>query len=186
MNRYTLAAATTVYLLSVVLANALTTHYGLVSAGFGLLVTAGTYAAGAALLARDFVQRHATALLGHRGGITWALGTILAGGAISYASGTGSDRIVIASTVAFLTAEIIDMGVFTPLRERAGFFTAALTSNLVSAPTDTVVFLALAGFPITANAVAGQLVAKILWATLIPLLLWALYHRRTLRTLRAA
>ena len=56
MNRIHLTIATLAYAASIVAANYLTAHYGLVPAGFGLLVTAGTYAAGFALLARDFVQ----------------------------------------------------------------------------------------------------------------------------------
>lgn len=184
MNRYTLAAATALYITAVVLANALTTHYGLVSAGFGLLVTAGTYAAGAALLARDFVHRHATAVLGNQPGVLYVTGVIAAAGLISYLTGTGSDRIIIASTVAFLTAEAVDLLVFHPLRERRGFAPAALASNIVSAPTDTVMFLLIAGFPLTASAITGQLIAKILWATVVPLTIWALWNWRQQRGLR--
>lgn len=44
------------YLASIVLANWLTSRYGLVSMGFGLMATAGTFAAGLAFVARDAVQ----------------------------------------------------------------------------------------------------------------------------------
>lgn len=184
MNRYTLALTTAVYAAAVVLANVLTSRYGLVSVGFGLLVTAGTYAAGAALLARDFVQRHAAALLGRRAGIVYVLATILMAGLVSWALSTPG--LALASTVAFLVAELVDLSVFTPLRERAGFLTGALVSNVVSAPVDTLLFLWIAGFPITTSAVGGQFVGKVLWATIVPLALWALLHVRSYRTLRAA
>lgn len=184
MNRYTLTLATAVYITAVVLANALTTHYGLVSAGFGLTVTAGTYAAGAALLARDFVHRHATGVLGHRPGLMFTVSAIILAGAVSLLTGTGDTRIVLASTVAFLTAEAVDMLVFLPIRERRGFAAGAIASNVVSAPTDTVVFLLLAGFPLTWSAITGQFIAKVLWATLIPLLVWALWNYRNTRGLR--
>src|SRR2546426_2327420 len=44
------------YLAAIVLANWATAAHGLVPAGFGLLVTAGTYAAGLTLAVRDAVQ----------------------------------------------------------------------------------------------------------------------------------
>lgn len=50
------AAALTAYVAAIVGANYLTAHYGLVPVLPGLLVTAGTYSAGLALLARDAVQ----------------------------------------------------------------------------------------------------------------------------------
>lgn len=158
------------YAAAVVGANYLTSSYGLVPAGFGLEVTAGTYAAGAALLARDFVQRY--------GGIRTALAAIAAGTAVSLV--LADPRIALASAVAFLAAELVDLAVFTPLRRR-GFVRAALASNLASAPVDTLAFLALAGFPITLEAVGGQLLAKLAWATVVPLALYLIGRRALLR-----
>lgn len=184
MNRCTLAAATLIYAATVVLANVLTDQLGLVSVGFGLLVTAGTYAAGLALLARDFVHRHATAVLGPRAGVSYALAAVLAAGVASWF--LASPGLAVASTVAFLAAELVDLAVFLPTRERWGFLTGALTSNVVSAPIDTVLFLWIAGFPITADAVGGQFIGKVLWATIVPLAVWALLTTRTRRELAAA
>jgi hypothetical protein len=48
--------ALTAYIAAIVAANWLTTRYGIVPTGFGYATTAGTYAAGAALLLRDVVQ----------------------------------------------------------------------------------------------------------------------------------
>ena len=47
------------FVASIVAANWMTSTFGLVPIGFGLLVTAGTFAAGAALVLRDAVQQTA-------------------------------------------------------------------------------------------------------------------------------
>jgi hypothetical protein len=62
-------------------------------------------------------------------------------------------------------SELADLVVYQPLRRR-GFLRAVLASNAVGAPLDTIVFLALAGFPVW-SALPGQLWVKA-WATLIP------------------
>ncbi len=137
-------------------ANWLTTRYGIVPVGFGLATTAGTYAAGAALLLRDVVQD----VCGWR----WVLAGIATGAVLTAAT---SPALAVASTVAFLLAELLDMAVYTPLRDR-GWARAALASGVVGAVVDTYAFLALAGFPITTQTVGGQLVGKALWATALP------------------
>jgi uncharacterized PurR-regulated membrane protein YhhQ (DUF165 family) len=68
-------------------------------------------------------------------------------------------------------AELADLGVYVWARPR-GFVRAALLSNVVSAPLDTVVFLWVAGFPLTWETVLGQFIGKVLWATVIPLLIY--------------
>lgn len=147
------------YVGSIVAANWLTARYGLVPVWPGLLTTAGTYAAGAALLLRDAVQETAG---------RWAVfAAIVAGGAISWLMSTPD--LALASTVAFAVAELADFAVYTPLRDR-GWARAVLASNTVGAVLDTLLFLTLAGFPLTASIVSGQLVGKLLWATLLPVL----------------
>jgi uncharacterized PurR-regulated membrane protein YhhQ (DUF165 family) len=158
--RAALGSAVAVYVAAVVLANVVTERLGLVSVGFGLMVTAGTYAAGFALLARDFVHRY--------GNRRWALSAIAVGGGISWLM--SSPALAVASTVAFVGAELIDLGVYEPIRRTKGFIQGAMASNIVSAPVDTFVFLSLAGFPITAETVGGQLMGKVVWATALPLL----------------
>ncbi|WP_210651515.1 VUT family protein [Nocardioides sp. SYSU D00065] len=155
------------YVTAVVLANIVTEQFGLVSVGFGLLVTAGTYAAGFALLARDFVHRF--------GGRGWAIAAITLGGAISWAF--SSPALAVASTVAFVSAELVDLIVYEPIRRTKGFISGALVSNVVSAPIDTFVFLSLAGFPLTLETVGGQFVGKVLWATALPLAIYWLGRR---------
>ncbi len=164
---WSLGVAVGGYVAAVVLANVVTERLGLVPVGFGLLVTSGTYAAGFALLARDFIHR--------LGGRVWALAAIAFGGAISWA--LSSPALVLASTVAFVSAEMIDLVIYEPLRRANGFFLGALVSNIVSAPIDTFVFLSLAGFPLTAETVVGQYVGKVLWATALPLALFWLWRR---------
>lgn len=158
------------YVAAIVAANYLTAHCGLVPAGFGMLVTAGTFAAGFALLARDFVQC--------AGGIRLSLIAVTVGGLLSW--WLASPALAVASTVAFVAAELVDLFVFTPLRRR-NFAVAAVVSNVVAAPIDTVLFLHLAGFGVTAEAVAGQFVAKVVWATVIPLVLYMAGRRALLR-----
>lgn len=155
------AIALTLYIAAIVAANIVTNHFGLVPVGFGLWVTAGTYCAGLALLARDYVHRYA--------GVPWVLAGIAFGGLLSWI--TTTPQLALASTIAFVGAELLDLGVFAAIYERLGMFGGALVSNIVSAPVDTVLFLAIAGFPLTLQSVTGQFIGKVLWATLVPLLI---------------
>lgn len=146
---------------SIVAANYLTTRYGFVPVGFGLTATAGTFAAGFALAARDAVQD----LLGRR----VMLAVILLGAALSYL--VADPFIALASGAAFLLAEFVNFAIYTPLRARSalgdrGWAAAVVSSNLAGAVVDTVVFLAIAfGWAAVLPALAGQLVGKA-WATL--------------------
>ncbi len=139
---------------SVAVANLATSYFGLVPAGFGLMVTAGTYAAGAALALRDALHEV--------GGVRWVLAAIAGGVALSLLLGDG--RIALASATAFLLAELLNMAVYAPLRRRA-WRTAVIASNAVGAVVDTFVFLAIAGFPTVAATVGGQLLVKAVWVT---------------------
>ncbi|MEU8136059.1 VUT family protein [Streptodolium elevatio] len=150
------AVAATGYVAAITLANWTTTRYGFVPVGFGLTATAGTYAAGLALLLRDLVQDTC--------GRAWVIAGILFGAALTWWT---SPALAVASATAFLVAEAVDMAVYTPLRRR-GWARAVLLSGLVGAVADTWVFLTLAGFPTTSTAMAGQLVGKALWATAVP------------------
>lgn len=162
-----LAVAVSVYVMAVVMANVVTARFGLVNVGFGLLVTAGTYAAGFALLARDFVHRY--------GNRWYALAAVGVGGLISWF--TSTPELAVASSTAFVVAELVDLAVFEPIRNVRGFAPAALASNIVSAPVDTVVFLTMAGFPLTVVTVGGQFVGKVFWATMIPLAVFLIARR---------
>lgn len=146
MNRYTLTAA---YIAVIVAANWLSATFGLIPIGFGLMVTAGTFAAGAALIVRDGLQLVS--------GRVWLLACIAAGALLSAV--TSTPALALASGIAFLASEVVDWGVFTPLRDRS-LPLAVVVSSVVSAPIDTVLFLHIAGFGVTWQAVAGQFIVK--------------------------
>lgn len=131
-----------------VAANVLTAHYGLIPIGLGLMATAGTWAAGLTLLARDVVHD----LAGR-----WAVVACVAVGAVLSAALT-DPRLAVASGVAFAISELADLAVYTPMR-RKGWARAAVASNLVGSLVDTLAFLSLAGFPIW-QALPGQMFAK--------------------------
>lgn len=143
-------AAPVLYVACVILANVLTEHLGLVPIGFGLLVTAGTFAAGGTLLARNISQD----VIGRRA----VLGLMLAGCLLSW--WLASRQLAVASAVGFALSESADMAVFTPLRSR-GWPRAVAVASLVSAVVDTFAFLWLAGFPVTVSTVTGQLIVKV-------------------------
>lgn len=171
-HRIAAPAVLLAYVLAVFAANWTTSRYGMVTVLPGLATTAGTYAAGIALLARDAVQDTA--------GRWGVLAAIAAGGALTAVT---SPTLAVASTTAFLVAECADWGVYTPLRRR-GWARAALASNAVGGVLDTLVFLWLASHTITAlhvhavpyihltgQTVGGQFAGKLLWATLAPVAL---------------
>lgn len=166
-NRSIGYAAAAAFIGSIVAANYVTTEYGFVGVGLGLTATAGTFLAGLALGLRDIL--HDT--LGRRG----VLVVIAIGAVVSYA--VSDPRIATASAVALALSEVADMAVYGPLRKRAWAAAVAL-SNTVGAFVDTVVFLWLAGFFMW-GAVPGQLVGKVVWATLVPLGL--IYATRSVR-----
>jgi uncharacterized PurR-regulated membrane protein YhhQ (DUF165 family) len=147
--------AVVIYVGSVVAANWLTTRYGLIRVGFGLRATAGTLAIGGAIMLRDLLQD----ALGR-----WAvLASILVAAGLSYL--VAAPVIAVASGVTFLIAETAEFAVYTPLRQRVRFASGrwagvVASANVVGALLDTLLFLALAGFPVTGRTVAGQMVGK--------------------------
>ena len=168
MNR-ALAPALAVGLVgSIALANCMTSHYGLVAAGFGLAVTAGTYAAGLSLGLRDALHES--------GGYRWVLAAIAGGIAVSAVLGDG--RVALASAVAFGVAELLDLLVYVPLRRR-DWRPAVAASNAVGALADTLLFLWIAGFPVTGREVGGQLLVKAVWMTLLALAVGEVVARST-------
>jgi uncharacterized PurR-regulated membrane protein YhhQ (DUF165 family) len=151
MNKRTIGILAAITFLGCILAaNYVTSRYGMVPVGFGLVATAGTYFAGLTFVLRDTMQDE----IGRRA----VLVVIVAGGLLSYL--VSDPFIATASAVAFLASESADFAVYTPLRRR-GYVRAAVASNIVGALVDTVLFLKIAGFPVQ-QAIAGQLVGKLL------------------------
>jgi len=134
---------------TVLAANYATTHYGLVPVGLGLTATAGTYLAGLAFVLRDTIHDHL--------GLVAVFAAIAAGAGLSYL--VAAAAIATASGIAFAVSETADLLVYTPLR-RHGYTRAAIASNTVGLIVDTYLFLAIAGFPLTRDVVAGQILAK--------------------------
>lgn len=145
------------FVAAVVAANWLTTEFGFVPVGFGLVATAGTYAAGFALVARDFI--HDT--YGLRG--VWL--AIALGAGLSFL--LADPFIAVASAVAFAVSEVADTAAYAPLRKRA-WRSAVVASSIVGAVIDTVLFLGVAfgAAALTPQALAGQLVGKVLWVAI--------------------
>lgn len=164
MKRNAAIASLVGYVLVITAANWMTSAFGLVPI-FGLFVTAGTFAAGLALILRDAVQ----VTLGGK----VVLIAILVGVCLSYV--TSSPALAIASGMAFLVSEVVDLSVFTPVRKRS-LAGAVLLSSVVSAPVDTVLFLHLAGFPVTWQAVLGQFIVKTALALAVAIVL-TMKHR---------
>ena len=154
------------FLATILLANYVTTEYGMVPVGFGLVATAGTYLAGLSFVLRDALQDAA--------GKRAAVAVIAAGAVLSFL--VADPFIALASAVAFLVSEVADLAVYTPLR-RKGYVRAAVASNTVGAFVDTVLFLAVAGFPIR-EAIAGQMVGKVAVTALVVALVMAARGRR--------
>lgn len=155
MKRLAGLFAATIFVASVVAANYLTAHLGLIPVGFGLTATAGTIAIGGAIMTRDLMQDG----LG-RGAVIVA---ILIGAVLSW--WLSSPELARASAITFLIAELLEFAVYTPLRRRVRFASGqwsgvVLLANITGALADTLIFLSLAGFSLTAAVVAGQMVGK--------------------------
>jgi hypothetical protein len=158
VNRLIIPAS---YLAAIIAANVLTEHFGLVPVGFGLVTTAGTYAAAWVILSRNFTQD----IIGRLGVIV----LMVAGAALSWL--LASPALALASLTAFALSETADMAIYTPLRKR-GRSRAVAVASTIGAVIDTFVFLWIAGFPI-AQAAPGQLIVKIGMALLAALMLRA-------------
>lgn len=151
MTRRVIAAASLAgYIATIFAANWLITRFGVVDVAPGpwvLMAPAGVYAVGAALVLRDLA--HETA------GLWWVLAAIAVGIALSAL--VASPGLVLASAVAFGLSELLDLAVYTPLRDR-GWTLAALVSSAVGLVVDSVVFLWLAFHSLA--FLPGQVVGK--------------------------
>jgi uncharacterized PurR-regulated membrane protein YhhQ (DUF165 family) len=136
----------------------------LVPVGFGLMAPSGVLVIGAALVLRDAVQ----SLLGAR----WALMAIALGVVLSAAN--APPALVLASAVAFGLAELADMAVYTPLRQRGRIVAAILMSGIVGAVVDSAAFLWLAFGSL--DYVSGQIVGK-MWMTTTAAVVLAVFFR---------
>jgi uncharacterized PurR-regulated membrane protein YhhQ (DUF165 family) len=156
------------YIATIFGANWAISTFGFVPMGFGLLAPAGVYFVGLAFTFRDLTQD----ALGRRATVA----AILIGAALSAVFG---GALALASGVAFLTSELADFAVYTPLRHRHWLGAVAL-SNTVGLVVDSALFLWLAFGSL--EFLAGQVVGKAEMTVLAVVLLWgwraALSQRR--------
>jgi uncharacterized PurR-regulated membrane protein YhhQ (DUF165 family) len=196
-------ASVAAFLATILLANYVTTEYGMVPVGFGLVATAGTYLAGLSFILRDLLHDTIRASLPNRlvfveqvtefNGRLFSLGirresvpprdrdvvvrvllVILAGAVLSFA--VSAPFIAVASACAFLLSEVADLLVYSPLRRR-GYLRAAVASNVVGAVVDSAVFLTISGFGMA--GMPGQVVGKVTVTAAAVLLVLAYRARRS-------
>lgn len=105
----------------------------LIPVGFGLMAPSGVLFIGLALVLRDWLQELTN--------WKWSVIAVLAGGILSLL--TSSPFIALASAVAFVVAELFDLAVYTPLRQK-GKHVAVLASGVVGAFVDSLLFVWIA------------------------------------------
>ncbi|TGR71449.1 VUT family protein [bacterium M00.F.Ca.ET.194.01.1.1] len=121
----------------------------LLPVGFGLTAPSGVLIVGLALVLRDMAHE--------AGGAKAALLAIAIGGVLSALF--ASPALVVASVAAFILAELADLAVYAPLRERR-LGLAVLASGAAGAVIDSAVFLFLAFGSL--DYIEGQVLGK-LW-----------------------
>lgn len=164
-------AALAGYVACVLAANWAIDRFGFVPVGFGLEAPAGVYLAGATFTLRDLTQ---DAL-----GRSWVLIAILVGAVLSAAI---SPRFALASGIAFGVSELVDLAVYTPLRER-GLLRAVAASNAVGLVADSALFLWLAFGSL--DLLAGHVLGKV-WMTMVAIALLALLRPWRLAVARSS
>ena len=137
-------------------ANWAITKYGPVSVGFGLLAPAGVYFAGLAFTLRDIVHRTFGRLA--------VIAAILGGAAASWQV---SSTFAVASGVAFLSSELLDLAAYEAGRQlQVGWIGRVIGSNVVGLTADSLIFLYMAFGSL--SFLGGQMVGKF-WMTLAAL-----------------
>jgi uncharacterized PurR-regulated membrane protein YhhQ (DUF165 family) len=131
----------------------------LIPVGFGLMAPSGVLMIGLALVLRDLVQRTL--------GLSWALGGILAGAALSWF--VAAPTLALASAAAFLFSELADTAVYTPLAKRR-LIPAVLASSLVGTAIDSALFLWLAFGSVA--LLPGLVLGKVWMVGAATLVLW--------------
>ena len=157
-----LAAA---YAASIILAAYLVIVIGAVPVGFELVAPAAAYVVGISLVLRDLAQDQL--------GPWWTCGAIVVGAALSALL---SPSLALASGVAFLGSELLDMAVYTPLRERGRLIAAIFASNVVGTMVDSFVFLMLAFGSL--EFFPGQVWAKMASTAVAAAVIWLIHRHR--------
>jgi len=157
------------FLLAIIGANWALEKWGVIDIGLGLTAPAGVFFAGLTFGLRDVIHEY--------GGVRVVVPAIVAGAGLSWLLSDavsipgGVTSIAVASGAAFLLAELFDLGVYAPLRER-NWPIAVAASNVVGSIADSVVFLWLAFGSL--NYITGQIVGKaIMVAVALPIVAMA-------------
>jgi uncharacterized PurR-regulated membrane protein YhhQ (DUF165 family) len=124
--------------------------------GFGLTAPSGVLMVGLALVLRDQVQE----LFGPK----WSVVAILIGSILSYL--LADPYIAIASILAFFASEMIDLAVYTSIRNKSRSMAIAV-SGAVGAVVDSAIFLFIAFGSL--QFIEGQIVGKIIVSILAAL-----------------
>lgn len=145
-----------------ILANWLASAYIVTVPATSHLVPAGTFAIGAILVIRDWLQQAMTARWGWRKAVLASVGLIVLAGVASYITAEAAgwvslQKIATASLIAFLVSEGLELAVFTPIRRRSLSLGVALSGS-VGLVVDSVLFLWLAFGSLA--YLDGQLVTK--------------------------
>jgi len=124
----------------------------LIPVGFGFMAPSGVIMIGVALVLRDLLHELA--------GWKWAALAVIFGAALSLV--VAPPAIAVASSVAFLFAEMADLAVYTPLRKRNKSI-AVLASGLVGAAIDSslFVYLAFGSLEFAAGTTLGKIYASL-------------------------
>ena len=126
-----LTLSTLAYLACILFANWALQRWGIITVG-PLTVPAGVFFAGLAFGARDVVQEY--------GGRKVVVAVIVAGSAMAWWI---EPTFAFASGTAFLLSELLDLSIYTPLRNRSWPWAVTL-SNLAGSILDSLLFLWLA------------------------------------------
>lgn len=168
---YVAAAAAAAFVGTVYVANFATERWGFLTVG-PVSFTAGTLAAGLAFGLRDVLHEAVPGTATKKAGTVAAL--IVVGAALSWYV---APALAVASGLAFLLSELLDLGVYLPLRRRHKYG-SVVASNLAGGLLDTIVFLGVAfgTAALTFDAVFGQMVGKA--AMILPALILVRWMRR--------
>ena len=153
------------YLTSIVLAAWLVVHVGVVPVGLGLMAPAAAYVVGVTMVLRDLAQDQ----IGPR----WTYAAMIVATVLSAAV---SPAVALASALAFIASETLDMLVYTPIRRTGRIITAVLASNAVAIVADSAIFLQVAFGDL--SFFWGQAWAKAVSTVGVALLLTLIYRRR--------
>jgi len=129
---------------------------------FSLMVPSGVLAVGLGFTLRDLVQRN----LGTR----YSAIAVLIGAGLSALL---SPALALASGASFLISELLDLGVYTPLRKK-NLMVAVIASNLVGLVVDSILFLTLAFGMSSLTFLPGQIIGKLLMTILVLPIVWVI------------